>query len=79
MTTATCKHHFLLPESNGPTSLGVCKNCGEEKECRNSYTDQEIWRGSKRPGQLSKRSNQQRGSDTAEYYAGLNAAMEQSE
>ena len=27
---------FILPESNGPISVGVCKFCGVTKDCSNS-------------------------------------------
>jgi len=29
-------HWFILPVSNGPVSVGVCKFCGETKDCLNS-------------------------------------------
>lgn len=25
-----CRHHWMLPPSNGPTVRGVCKFCGEK-------------------------------------------------
>ena len=31
-----CVHHFLLEPPNGPTSKGVCKKCGLEREFNNS-------------------------------------------
>ena len=27
---------FILPESNGPVSVGVCRYCGDAREFRNS-------------------------------------------
>ena len=31
-----CRHHWLIAPSNGPTSKGVCRFCGEEREFKNS-------------------------------------------
>ena len=31
-----CCHHWLIEAPNGPTSLGTCQGCGEEREFRNS-------------------------------------------
>lgn len=28
-------HHWRIDEANGPTSLGICKVCGEAKKFRN--------------------------------------------
>ena len=33
---ATCVHYWLIESPNGPTSIGTCKGCGEEREFRNS-------------------------------------------
>ena len=33
---AECKHHWMIESPNGPTSLGVCKICGERSEFNNS-------------------------------------------
>ena len=32
----TCAHHWDIAPANGPTSAGVCRNCGEAKEFRNT-------------------------------------------
>jgi hypothetical protein len=32
----TCPHHWQIPSPNGPTSIGMCKHCGETREFRNS-------------------------------------------
>ena len=37
--TTTCAHHWDIETPNGPTSLGVCSLCGEEKEFANSEPD----------------------------------------
>ena len=42
MTTETAPpacppHWYILPEADGPTSLGVCKHCGEERLHSNSF------------------------------------------
>lgn len=31
-----CQHHWQIASPNGPTSIGTCKLCGEQKEFRNS-------------------------------------------
>ena len=31
-----CMHHWVIDSPNGPTSVGVCKVCGERSEFRNS-------------------------------------------
>jgi hypothetical protein len=31
-----CKHFWVIESPSGPTSDGVCKNCGEAREFRNS-------------------------------------------
>ena len=31
-----CRHHWVIASPNGPTSQGVCKFCGTEREFRNS-------------------------------------------
>jgi hypothetical protein len=33
---AECKHHWMIESPNGPTSMGVCKICGERSEFKNS-------------------------------------------
>ena len=52
-----CKHHWVIDISNGPTSEGVCKICGERSKFRNS-TDNTGW-DSQSP--KSKRARQARG------------------
>lgn len=37
MTTTTCPHHWIIEPATGPTSLGVCKLCGAEKEFSNQF------------------------------------------
>lgn len=32
-------HHWKIPEANGPTSVGVCLKCGDQREFRNSVPD----------------------------------------
>jgi hypothetical protein len=34
-----CKHHWLISPPSGPTSLGRCKHCGEERYFINSTAD----------------------------------------
>jgi len=31
-----CSHHWLIEAPNGPTSLGTCQGCGEERAFCNS-------------------------------------------
>ena len=31
-----CTHHWMLPEPDGPTTIGVCKKCGATQEGGNS-------------------------------------------
>lgn len=31
-----CSHHWMLPRPGGPTSNGVCKFCGAEREFSNT-------------------------------------------
>lgn len=31
-----CSHHWVIESPNGPTSLGHCRTCGEEREFKNS-------------------------------------------
>ena len=42
-----CTHHMVIPEPAGPTSLGVCKFCGDEREFANSERDDYIKRSVK--------------------------------
>ncbi len=39
---AKCKHYWIINSPNGPTSRGVCKYCGVEKEFDN-YTPRSSW------------------------------------
>jgi len=41
---APCRHHFLIEPPNGPSSPGVCRLCGEQREFRNvlAYS---LWEG----------------------------------
>lgn len=32
-----CAHHWIISEANGPTSQGVCQQCGAAKEFVNSF------------------------------------------
>jgi hypothetical protein len=38
-TEARCTHHWLIESPQGPTSMGICKLCGSQKEFRNSGSD----------------------------------------
>ena len=31
-----CRHHWLIEAAGGPTSKGVCRVCGAERQFRNS-------------------------------------------
>lgn len=33
----TCRHHWLIESPDGPTSLGVCRICGLEREFDNNF------------------------------------------
>jgi len=39
---AKCKHYWIIESPNGPTSRGVCKYCGAEKEFDN-YSPYPSW------------------------------------
>ena len=30
-----CVHHWVFPAPSGPTSIGICKKCGEKQEADN--------------------------------------------
>jgi len=32
----TCRHHWMIPPAEGPTSVGVCRLCHETREFKNS-------------------------------------------
>jgi len=34
-----CRHYWIIETASGPTSRGVCKICGEEREFQNSWSD----------------------------------------
>ena len=31
-------HHWLIDNQDGPSSQGICKDCGERREFSNSFT-----------------------------------------
>ena len=33
------RHYWKIAQANGPTSAGVCKHCGENREFRNWLTE----------------------------------------
>ena len=35
----TCCHHWIIETANGPISRGVCRNCFESREFKNSVFD----------------------------------------
>ena len=37
-----CQHHWLIEAAGGPTSNGVCRSCGAERQFRN-YLDNAPW------------------------------------
>ncbi|MFQ5917764.1 MAG: hypothetical protein ACE5I0_08150 [Candidatus Binatia bacterium] len=39
-----CRHYWIIETAKGPTSEGVCKYCGVEKEFLNSLPDSQ-WGG----------------------------------
>ena len=40
---ATCAHHWVIPAPDGPTSEGVCKRCGHQREFVNSVEYASPW------------------------------------
>ena len=36
---SNCRHYWVIEDVGGPTSRGVCKFCGAEKEFLNSWPD----------------------------------------
>ena len=40
---SNCAHHWVIAASNGPTSEGVCKRCGERREFTNSAELTSTW------------------------------------
>jgi len=43
-TKARCSHYWIIEPAHGPTSKGVCKYCGEEREFLNSWPES-LWEG----------------------------------
>ncbi len=43
MTDTQCPHHWIIETSHGPTSKGVCRLCGEEREFANSPAQVKHW------------------------------------
>jgi hypothetical protein len=39
-----CRHYWIIESPNGPTSRGVCKLCGAEKEFQNFFP-YSVWEG----------------------------------
>lgn len=39
VTEGKCRHYWLIESANGPTSRGVCKFCGAEKEFYNWWPE----------------------------------------
>lgn len=48
ITLDECKHYWKIESSNNPTSIGVCKYCGAEKEFLNSLPDYTVIRRNSR-------------------------------
>ena len=38
----TCCHHWVIQPADGPVSLGVCQNCFDAREFKNSIEDWDI-------------------------------------
>jgi hypothetical protein len=36
---SNCRHYWVIEDAGGPTSRGICKFCGAEKEFLNSWPD----------------------------------------
>ena len=34
-----CSHYWKIPSPEGPTSVGVCRDCGEQREFKNVLDD----------------------------------------
>ena len=41
-SVSRCRHHWLIDVAGGPTSKGVCRLCGTERQFRN-YLDSTEW------------------------------------
>lgn len=37
ITKDSCRHYWIIESARGPTSRGVCKFCGAEKEFHNAW------------------------------------------
>jgi len=40
-----CRHFWIIEGAQGPTSRGICKFCGAEKEFRNSWPPDSTYAG----------------------------------
>ncbi len=50
-----CHHYWIIESANGPTSRGVCKFCGAEKDFFNSLSgDSTVVKGHTSPLELPK-------------------------
>jgi len=47
-----CHHFWVIEVANGPTSQGVCKYCGEEKEFLNAFPGVNQLKGKDNPLKL---------------------------
>ena len=47
-----CQHHWVIDSPAGPTSRGVCRRCGEERDFQN-YVEATPWGGEFQLEQLS--------------------------
>ncbi len=39
LANAACHHHWLIESACGPTSRGVCKNCGQTRDFFNAIPE----------------------------------------
>ena len=37
-----CRHHWLIQAADGPTSAGICRICGENRDFKN-YVETATW------------------------------------
>ena len=37
-----CRHHWLIQAADGPTSVGICRICGENRDFKN-YVESATW------------------------------------
>ena len=44
MVNGDCRHYWVIDSPKGPTSLGVCRFCGAEKEFQN-FMPELMWEG----------------------------------